>query len=305
MAKSKRRRAPSTTWSAVWRPGRTSSLVSCLLWGSPGRHPRVGRVSRLASRGASRRRLGRLRACFFHPFPGTTSESVNATSAPSPRMPRRSARRVPPARLPRGVRGPTPKLAHPRRALRHHLAFRFKRDAGMCDGDPWWNGGAARRNPFCRDGTCGLEPGLSAPSMDLRQRHLQAINMQRKLISFPSTPRRPTIRLSDCYCIFSEEARKDLYGGILTPTPPGLLRISHQGVPGAQFPNDLGPEPHHHRPCRGGRSRHPKTWGWILESCWTLQTSWEMPPLALERRARGDLMDETAHRARPPARRGW
>ena len=41
--------------------------------------------------------------------------------------------------------------------------FRFKRDAGMCDGDPWWNGGAARRNPFCRDGTCGLEPGPSSP----------------------------------------------------------------------------------------------------------------------------------------------
>ena len=98
--------------------------------------------------------------------------------------------------------------------------------------------------------------------------------------------------MSDCYH-FSEEARKDLYGGILTPTPPGLLPGSVIKVYPAQFPNDLGPEPHitiATYPAAVVR-RHPKTWGWILESCWTLQTSWEMPPLALERRARGDLMD--------------
>lgn len=25
-------------------------------------------------------------------------------------------------------------------------------------------------------------------------------------------------------------------------------------------------------------SRHPSNWGFLLESCWTLYTSWEMPP---------------------------
>lgn len=24
--------------------------------------------------------------------------------------------------------------------------------------------------------------------------------------------------------------------------------------------------------------RHPSNWGFLLESCWTLYTSWEMPP---------------------------
>lgn len=25
-------------------------------------------------------------------------------------------------------------------------------------------------------------------------------------------------------------------------------------------------------------SRHPSNWGFLLESCWTVYTSWEMPP---------------------------
>ncbi|CAN0451943.1 unnamed protein product, partial [Discosporangium mesarthrocarpum] len=25
-------------------------------------------------------------------------------------------------------------------------------------------------------------------------------------------------------------------------------------------------------------SRHPSNWGFIMESCWTLYTSWKMPP---------------------------
>ena len=171
--------------------------------------------------------------------------------------------------------------------------FRFKRDAGMCDGDPWWNGGAARRNPFRRDGTCGLEPGPSSPHRWTFASDIYGVNMQREIDKLPEYPTPTHNPLSDCYH-FSEEARKDMYGGVLTPTPPGLLPGSVIKVyPGAQFPNDLGPEPHitiATYPAAVVR-RHPKTWGWILESCWTLQTSWEMPSLALERRARGDLMD--------------
>ena len=37
--------------------------------------------------------------------------------------------------------------------------------------------------------------------------------------------------------------------------------------------------------------RHPETWGWILESCWTLQTSWPMPNRQ-EEELREDLADE-------------
>ena len=37
--------------------------------------------------------------------------------------------------------------------------------------------------------------------------------------------------------------------------------------------------------------RHPETWGWILESCWTLQTSWPMPTRE-EEELREDLADD-------------
>ena len=71
--------------------------------------------------------------------------------------------------------------------------FRFKRDAGMCDGDPWWNGGAARRNPFRRDGTCGLEPGPSAPHRGPSPATSTASTCAGSSISSPRTPHPPTI----------------------------------------------------------------------------------------------------------------
>ncbi|CAM9284730.1 unnamed protein product, partial [Pylaiella littoralis] len=77
---------------------------------------------------------------------------------------------------------------------------------------------------------------------------------------------------------------------LITPPPPRFLECSsNQASISWQFVDRAGrrtgPTGSFLRVRIGGRavptyivSRHPSNWGFLLESCWTLYTSWEMPP---------------------------
>lgn len=294
MAKSKRRRYPLD--NAVNRLASSPDLLARVL--SALRDPldvvRASGVCRDWRRAARRDDVwaAHCERCFFHPVPGYHVEvrrcDIGAVPAHAEALRKAGLHRL----------AFREAFADRRRnwLTRDELCgitwrFRFKRDSGMCDGDPWWNGGAARRNPFRRDGTCGLEPGPSAPHLWTFASDIYGVNMRRFIDKLPPHPTPTHDPMSACYDI-SEAARRDLYDGVLTPSPPGLLPGSLVKVfPAAQFPDDENePSTIATYPAAVVR-RHPKTWGWILESCWTIQTSWEMPSLALERRARGDLMD--------------
>jgi hypothetical protein len=73
-------------------------------------------------------------------------------------------------------------------------------------------------------------------------------------------------------------------GSILKLWPDAAGAGDEEGGAGEEGEDDERPRKYPSQLVR----RHEATWGWILESCWTLETSWAMPA-AEEEFGRGDL----------------
>ena len=206
--------------------------------------------------------------------------------------------------------------------------FRFKEDAGedWQDWDGWWAGeGHGRESIFCRDGTVAsnlndLEEDEEPMShrwgfaRDIYEIDAEMAREGWRHCCLPlSDPRRDDLKV--------EEFEEQGYFSKLEPTVmvgPGVYKkqrgarsphkpkkyakeIRAAGGNGTQFhvgcALKLWPDTDldHWRDRESYPQcvvrRHPETWGWILESCWTLQTSWPMPTRQ-EEALREDLADE-------------
>jgi len=133
-------------------------------------------------------------------------------------------------------------------------SFRFKATAGEAwtEDDPWWYGSAARSGHFRADGTFRIGPTR------LRWKFARLSSEERHSLDVVAAKARGEV--------VAEGGRVDRTFG-----PRTIVASVHEREVPAYVVR-----------------RHAGTWGWIMESCWVLWTSWPMPlqgsrcPVSLE-----------------------
>lgn len=126
-------------------------------------------------------------------------------------------------------------------------SFRFKAAAGESwqEHDPWWLGEAATRIRFRADGVARFERGPL----------------------FGNSGRRPRLRWH--FINFSQHQQQALNN--CQRTLDDLDRFSEFDERGIQAEVQGRPVPSY------AVRRHKQTWGWVMESCWVVWSSWPMP----------------------------
>ena len=195
-------------------------------------------------------------------------------------------------------------------------SFRFKRDAGMQNIDPWWQGGNAMLNVFATDGTCGLEevegdaprmpktPHRWAFANDVygesqilfdpeKEKHMMLMKNARghpTSVWAPEHAKSLTFDPEDTHYRQIPGMGSSTCNLVCRRSPPGFSVGSVIKV----FP-ESGDDAHDDEypvtyPSQIVR-RHTATFGWIMESVWTVSTSFPMARFADDKKNRVDLQD--------------
>lgn len=147
---------------------------------------------------------------------------------------------------------------------RARWSFRFKSTAGEAwqENDPWWQGKDATQVRFRPDGSACFKRGFGSGSshsicwrfVKMRSQFLQALEAHLRHIQAGGQPDDP--EFSCRLLTLDVEGQRPCF--------------SHRGVRAKVSGREV--------PTYCVR-RHPDNWGWVMESCWVLWTSWPMPRL--------------------------